>query len=233
MIPGKQQKESSGSSEAGLFKPLAPLLPGQLAGLLIMLLLAGCTTSPRETLPTPSVQPSLGSGQAGVDCATATGIEAMVCEQDDLATLDQTLNEVMQNAIQQTHSDQHRQLHATQSNWLRQRDDCAQQADQLRCLSEAYQQRIATLQARYGLVEQRGPLEFVCKGRSVSEVTVTWFDTTPETLIARRGDSESLMVRKAGESVYRGRNESLSEQGSAITLVWGHGAPQINCQAAH
>ncbi|MGO2132638.1 MAG: lysozyme inhibitor LprI family protein [Halomonas sp.] len=205
---------------------LTPLLAG--------LWLAGCAGGPREALPESSRQTMpVNPEQAVVDCTTATAIDAMVCEVGELAALDQKLSEVIEHAEAKTHSDEHERLYATHHSWFRQRDDdCAGRADQQRCLSEAYQQRIATLQARYGLVEQRGPLGFVCKGRSVSEVTVTWFDTTPETLIAQRGDSESLMVRKAGESVYCGRNESLSEQGSAIMLEWGHDAPQISCQAA-
>lgn len=211
---------------------LTPVLAGLFGLLLTGLLLTGCAGSPRETLPEPPPEaPQVEAVSAAVDCSTAEGVAGMVCEADELIVLDQELSEVMQNAEKQEDRDQHARLHAIQDSWLRQRDDCAQQADQQRCVSDAYKLRIAQLQARHGLVEQRGPLSFVCKDRSVSEVTVTWFDTVPEALIASRGDSQSLMVRQAGESVYRGRNESLSEQGAAITLVWGHGAPQIRCQA--
>lgn len=234
MARRKRQQQPPGSHQTASRNYMSPVLPALLLPMLLTgLMLAGCAGSSHETLPEPA--PRDGSGdaaQASKDCATPTGIAAMVCEQDELTALDQKLNEVMQDAIKHTHSDEQGQLQAIQNSWLRQRDDCTQQADPQRCVREAYQQRIAQLQARHGLVEQRGPLNFICKGRMVSEVSVTWFDTTPETLIAQRGDSQSLMVRQAGESVYRGRNESLSEQGEAITLVWGHGAPQITCQAA-
>lgn len=209
---------------------LTPLVAGLL---LTSSLLTGCTGSPRESLPEPPQDlPLADAASVAVDCSTAQGIAGMVCDVDELRALDQKLREVLESAEGQIASDQHVRLHAVHNSWFRERDDCASHNDKQRCVSEAYQQRIAELQARYGLVEQRGPLRFLCADRSVNEVTVTWFDTVPETLIAKRGDSQSLMYRQAGESAYRGRNESLSEQQSTVTLVWGHDAPQLTCQAA-
>lgn len=225
MARGIEPRESAATQLRFLTSCLIPLLAG--------LLLTGCAGSPRESLPAPSQsEPVVDPASAAVDCRTAEGIAGMVCEVEELAALDRQLSEVLERAEARIASDQHARLNAIQNSWVRQRDNCADQHDKQRCVIKTYQERIAELQARYGLVEQRGPLRFVCGGHSVSEVTVTWFDTKPETLIATRGDSQSLMYRQAGESVYRGRNESLSEQPSSITLVWGHDAPQLSCQAA-
>lgn len=196
--------------------------------MLLGLALAGCAGDPREALP--SVE---DSAAMPVDCSTAEGAARLVCDDDDLAALDRQLNEVLETAEDQASQDQRSRLRAVQQSWLRQRDDCVAQGDKRACIAEAYRRRIAELQAQYRLVEQRGPLHFVCGDRPANEVSVTWFDTDPETLIAERGDSESLMYRQTGAGPhYRGRNESLSEHRETITIVWGHGAPQMTCRAA-
>lgn len=208
---------------------LRPLLSIMLVGLA----LAGCAGDPREALPLSMALPSVEDPAAvPVDCSTAEGAARLVCDDDDLAALDRQLDEVLEAAEDQASQDQRSRLRAVQQSWLGKRDDCMTQGDVRACIAEVYRRRIAELQARYGLVAQRGPLHFVCGDRPANQISVTWFDTEPRTLIAERGDSESLMYRQIGAGPdYLGRNESLSEYQETITVVWGHGAPQMTCRA--
>lgn len=203
------------------------MLPG-------LMILSGCAGDPREALPpTVPVPPEEGTTSSSLDCTMAQGVARLVCDDAELAALDLQLKEVFEAAEHQTPEAQHSTLQAIQYGWAKDRDECWEQDDKRGCVVETYHRRIAELQATYRLVEQRGPVRFACGDRPANEVTVTWFDTKPKTLIAERGDSESLMYRQTGTGPdYRGRNESLSEQQDAITIVWGHGAPQITCQVA-
>lgn len=203
--------------------------------LLLGLMLSGCAGDPREALPqTVPVSPAVNAALPVLDCTTAQGVAQLICDDDELTALDRQLSEVLEAVEDQVPETQRPRLRATQQGWVKIRDECVTQGDKRSCVAKAYRRRIAELQAQHRLVGQRGPVRFVCGDRPANEVTVTWFSTDPKTLIAERGDSESLMYRQSGAgSDYRGRNESLSEHEQTITIVWGHGAPQITCQAAH
>ena len=86
----------------------------------------------------------------------------------------------------------------------------------------------------YRLVAATGPFRFVCDGDAANEVTATYFQTDPATLIAERGDSVSLMYqqRSASGAKYQGRNESFWEHQGEARITWGHGAPEMRCRQA-
>lgn len=216
-----------------VFSARLPYLQRLLLAGVVSMALSGCASGPREALP-PSVpvSPVGGIAPSPLDCTTAQDVQKLVCEDAELAALDLQLNEVFEAAVNQASEAQRSTLKAIQYGWAKDRDKCGEQDDKRRCVAEAYHQRTAELQATYRLVEQRGPVHFVCGDRPANEITVTWFETTPKTLIAERGDSISLMYQAEDASSYHGRNESLSERQDTITIVWGHGAPQITCQAA-
>ena len=95
-----------------------------------------------------------------------------------------------------------------------------------------YQRRIAELQARYRLVLETGPVFYQCEGSPASEVSVTFFETDPPTLIAERGDSISLMYQQPSDSgvKYLGRNESLGEHQTETCITWGYGMLESHCK---
>ena len=119
-----------------------------------------------------------------------------------------------------------------QRGWIKGRDDCWKNDDERRCVQQAYQLRITELQARYRLVSFAGPIRLRCNDQPGSELVVTYFHTEPPTLIAERGDSDSLMYLEpsASGARYVGRNEMYWEKGQQATLVWGYQAPPIQCQ---
>ena len=100
------------------------------------------------------------------------------------------------------------------------------------CVQDAYVRRIAELQARYRLVPGTGPVTYVCDGNPADEVVATYFQTDPPTLIATRGDGQSLMfLQPSGSGArYQGRNESLWEHQGEALVTWGAGAPEMRCR---
>ena len=169
------------------------------------------------------------------DCSTVSegSIEAVVCQQPELAQLDNQLNHVYQHALNKV-EDSSRELKAMQRGWLKGRDDCWKSNDKPHCIKESYQQRIAELQARYRLVDSNGPLRFICDNNPKNEFIVTFFNTEPRTLIAERGDHTSLMYNVASGSgaKYQGQNETFWEHQGKALITWGYQAPELTCQKA-
>ncbi|MDY7095451.1 MAG: MliC family protein, partial [Acidobacteriota bacterium] len=158
-------------------------------------------------------------------------IEAMVCEDGDLAALDRQLAAVYSAASERAADERPPRLKAEQRGWIKGRDECWKSDDQRTCVQQEYTRRIAELQARYRLVPATGPVFYRCQGQPANEVVVTFFETQPPTLIAERGDSVALMYRQPSEvgAKYQGRNEVLWETGDGARIQWGYGAPEMQC----
>ena len=166
------------------------------------------------------------------DKVEAGSIEALICQDADLAALDQQLALVYAEASKKAVNEHPATLKAEQRGWIKGRDDCWKSQDQKLCVSDSYHQRIVELQARYRLVDSVGPVTWLCDGDSRNQVVVTFFKTEPATLIAERGDSTSLMTQQisASGSRYLGRNESFWEHQGEATIVWGYGAKEMKCK---
>ena len=166
------------------------------------------------------------------DKVEAESIEALICQDADLAALDQQLALVYAEASKKAVNEHPATLKAEQRGWIKGRDDCWKSQDQKLCVSDSYHQRIVELQARYRLVDSVGPVTWLCDGDSRNQVVVTFFKTEPATLIAERGDSTSLMTQQisASGSRYLGRNESFWEHQGEATIVWGYGAKEMKCK---
>lgn len=167
------------------------------------------------------------------DCAKVVdgSIARMVCNDSALAALDRQLAAVYGQATQRATNERPPTLKAEQRGWVKGRDECWKDVDKYSCVEQTYTRRIAELQARYRLVETRGPFSFACGGDARNELVVNFFATEPPTLIAERGDAVSLMfLQPSGSgSRYVGRNESFWEHQGEATLVWGYGGPQMRC----
>ena len=167
------------------------------------------------------------------DCSKVEqgSIAERVCQSAELSALDRQLAEVYAAANQQAGNPQPPVLKAEQRGWIKGRDDCWKAADIPACIKDSYQLRIAELQARYRLVESIGPVFFSCNGNPVDEVVVTFFKTTPPSLIAERGDSTSLMYQSisASGAKYEGQNNLFWEHQGEATIRWGYGAPEMRC----
>jgi uncharacterized protein len=166
-------------------------------------------------------------------CAKArTGsIEEMICSDRTLSSLDRKLADVYMEASKATNT--HRStLQEEQRGWIKGRDECWTSNDKRRCVEEVYKLRIAELQALYRLVPGLAPVTFACDDDPPSEVIAMFFRTDPPTMVARRGDSMSLMyVQPSGSGArYQGPNESFWEHQGEALVTWGYGAPEMRCK---
>jgi uncharacterized protein len=165
------------------------------------------------------------------DKVRAGSIEEMICRDRELSALDRKLSGVYAAAAKIAINEHPPTLTAEQRGWIKGRNDCWKSDDKRTCVEDAYVGRIAELQARYRLVPGKGPVRFVCDGIPANEVVATFFQTTPPTLLAERGDSVSLMFlqRSGSGAKYQGRNESFWEHQGEASISWGYGAPAMHC----
>jgi uncharacterized protein len=169
------------------------------------------------------------------DCSRAGGsVERAICADPELAALDRRLAAVYAAALRKAANEHPPRLKAEQRGWVKGRNDCWKSDNPRACAIAEYRRRTAELQARYRLVPAIGPVRFACDGNPANEVVVTFFKTDPQTLIAERGDSASVMFQapSASGARYEGRNESFWEHQGAATVVWGYGAPEMRCRKA-
>ena len=168
------------------------------------------------------------------DGVTPGSIEEMICTDAGLAALDRRLADVYAAAQKKATNEHPPVLKAEQRGWIKGRNDCWKSENQRQCVMASYQTRIAELQARYRLVPDSGAVSFYCDDDPGNEIIVTFFETTPPTLIAERGDSVSLMYRQpaASGSRYQGRNETFWEHHGEATVTWGFEAPGMVCRRA-
>ncbi|GJL63827.1 MAG: hypothetical protein NPIRA04_24810 [Nitrospirales bacterium] len=158
----------------------------------------------------------------------------MICEDGELSALDRKLSGVYAVASKNATNEHPPVLKAEQRGWIKGRNDCWKSNDKRACVRVGYRRRIAELQARYRLVPYNGPFRFICDGNSANEVIATFFKTDPSTLIAKRGDSVSLMfVQPSGSGAkYHGRNETFWEHHGEALITWGYDAQDMHCKKA-
>jgi uncharacterized protein len=195
----------------------------------------------REKFPDSSTAHGARQGSSmtngpSYDCGRveAGGIEDMICKDIELSALDRQLSGVYAAAARKSTDEYPPVLKAEQRGWIKGRNECWKAGDKRACVQDAYRNRIAELEARYRLVDGRGPFRFVCDDIPANEVIVTYFRTDPPTLIAERGDSVSLMYLQpsASGTKYQGRNETFWEHGGEASITWGYGTSPMRCRKA-
>lgn len=166
------------------------------------------------------------------DEARPGSIEAIICSDVELSSLDRKLAEIYAKASRKASNEHPPQLKAEQRGWIKGRDECWKSADKYECIHAEYIHRIAKLQARYRLVPGNGPVRYACDGNPDNEVIVTFYRTNPPTLIAEHGESASLMYIQPGGSgtKYTGRNEMFWEHQGETIIRWGFGAAEMRCK---
>jgi uncharacterized protein len=160
--------------------------------------------------------------------------EALICGNANLSALDRQMAQVYAAALKKARHEHPPVLKAEQRGWIKGRNDCWKSPDLNQCMAESYRLRIAELQARYRLVAPTATVRYTCDNQPANEVTATFFNTDPATLISERGDAVSLMVQQPSASGvrYQGRNEWLWEHQGEATIVWGYDSSEMHCQGA-
>ncbi|TWA72903.1 uncharacterized protein FBZ82_102505 [Azospirillum brasilense] len=203
-------------------------MPARRNGLRIFLVTAALAVGGGALAAEPS-GPSFSCAGVGTG-----SIERMVCTDPALSALDRKLAGVYGEAARNAENEHPPVLKAEQRGWIKGRNDCWKADDRRACVEEQYRLRIAELQARYRLVPAIGPVRFACDGQAANELTATFFETDPPTMIAERGDAVSLMVGQpaASGARYQGRNESFWEHQGEARVTWGYGAAEMSCRKA-
>jgi uncharacterized protein len=177
--------------------------------------------------------PAIASDGPSFDCSVveAGSIEEMICGDAELAALDRELAAAYAGARAKATNEHPPVLKAEQRGWIKGRDECWKAEDVGVCVANSYRLRTAELQAKYRLVEETGPVFYVCNDNPADQVVATLFATDPPSAIAERGDQVSFMVLEptASGSKYVGRNETLWEHHGEATIQWGHDAPEMRC----
>lgn len=205
-----RDRHGHGVNHMSIFKPIA--------GLAIVMSLASAAAA-----ATPSF-----------DCQRKLNdAEKIICDNDDLATLDRKLGAIFVSAARSMPQDKTvAYFVAEQRDWVRDRNDCPNTHDPVACLSSVYRTRIAELQARFNLVPSRGPFRFACGGDPPQEVVVTWFDTDPPSglLGSTRGQTMMFAVAAGSGTRYIGDDVEFAEHQGTATVTWGMLAREMSCK---
>lgn len=125
---------------------------------------------------------------AGFDCAkAATLVENVICSDNNISTLDETLSSSYRNALADANNAKNIKL--DQRNWLKKRNSCKDKV----CLQRMYEQRINDLASVNSLPKKVGD----CVDSSIAE-KVTRF----EGAIAGEAGGEVAVQLKNGVSLY-------------------------------
>ena len=91
------------------------------------------------SVPAVAVQPSF-------DCSKATHeIEKLICNDDELAALDITLNDLYKKVYDNTPAAAQKRFKSEQVGWWKGRNDCWKSDDQRVCVKSVYETRINEL----------------------------------------------------------------------------------------
>jgi uncharacterized protein len=140
------------------------------------------------------------------DCAKADGaVEEMICTDPELATLDRQLAEVYGQAVAAIEAldapgDSLAELRSYQRGWIKGRNECWKADDQQACVAAAYEQRIATLQTEWNLVQHGEPVFYTCNDNPADEIVATFYEAALPTVRLERGDTTEIGLQQPAAS---------------------------------
>ena len=167
------------------------------------------------------------------DCTETAddSIQHLICQEPTLAQLDNQLADITHKAKQHSPNNHLSLLASEQPEWRSQLEACENDEDQIACLKWHYQHRIAELQVRSELVPSNGPFHFTCGEAADTRLEVTFYQSSPPTMLAIRGDEQSLLyiAPSASGSRYESDNESFWEHQGEARLIWGANTQELRC----
>ncbi len=171
--------------------------------------------------------PALGQGPSFDGDKADGSVEEMICADAALAALDVRLDAVWQQAmVLSQDSPDLKTFQAEQRGWIKGRNDCWKSDDVRACVESCYRDRIAEIQARWRLVEARGPFVFADAVNPVDEITATYLATDPQVVLLERGDETVVAYQalSASGARFEGRNITFWTKGDEALVTWGYGA---------
>ena len=208
----------------------------------------GMEPEPDPTPDTTGAPPRTVSPSFDCDDPGLGEVQNRICADSALARLDVRLDSVWSTALERARGTAMPQMWVDemvdyQRGWVAGRDECwkAPEAREYagmredeairRCTETAYRERIARLQADWGLAEvTRGPVFWVCGDDPGNEFVTTFFATDPEAVRVERGDQSEvfLRTRTASGARYEGYSgKSFWDRGGSAAFVWPEGETRI------
>ncbi len=178
-----------------------------------------------EFEPLSSAAPEAAS--PSFDCDRArSAVERSICADPRLAARDNQLANVYGESVRRSGGHAESWLSTSQQAFIRQRNSCERSDDRLACLERVYDERIAEVQVKGGLVTSRGPVTFACADSrgTPDRVSATFHQSEPPSVTLERGSDRVFAV--AGPSGSGVRYEAPSvvfwEKGQeAQVSFWG------------
>lgn len=166
---------------------------------------------------------------------TLNSMDKALCSEPSLVKVDHEMNKVFRDVLAKLNTKKRAELKAEQREWLKNREHCLQSNEQVQCIRDHYQYRIAELQSSHGLVEGLGPIYYVCDGELTDEVAVRFFPTEPPSLIAERAGQASFMTLRVSASgaKYQGQDNIFWEHQGNAYITWGSDADMMDCKKMH
>lgn len=158
------------------------------------------------------------------DCSKSSHeVEQLICKDDALGQLDVKLAKAYADAEKRVTGDQLSELKAYQRGWIKGRNDCWKETGKPQCVASAYADRIATLQARYGLVTAGKSVYFDCNDAVKLEIIFTPFATDPSAANLVRGNESTTVIQRMSGSGARYEGEfgiSFWNKGREAMVKW-------------
>jgi uncharacterized protein len=176
-----------------------------------------------EFEPVASTGPEAAS--PSFDCARASSIvEERICADPRLAARDNQLANVYAESVRRSGGRPEPWLSRSQHAFVAQRESCARSDDQVACIERVYDERIAEVEVKGGLVTSRGPVTFACSDSrgTPDRLRATFHQSEPPSATIERGNERVFAV--AGPSGSGVRYEAPSvvfwEKGQEAQVRW-------------
>jgi uncharacterized protein len=164
------------------------------------------------------------------DCAQPHGrVQKLLCENEELATLDRTLAELLAATMKKSLGDDARKAErARQLAWQKRCGACSTSDDIAKCVGGVYEARIAELQVRSGSLPEPAPVTYQC-GKDA--LRARFYDGTQlPVAMVDVGDLHDVAVAVPAASgvKYRGEHVQLWTKGEGATLTVDD-KPDVTC----
>lgn len=178
--------------------------------------------------------------QPAFDCGKAdSSVEKLICEDTELAMLDQRLTDIYGRAMDSARAleagadEAAATLRATQRGWIKGRDECWKATDMRDCAENAYLDREGQLVSMWMLDTPTAVVSYECDGNPANEVTVFYFDTKRPSIRVEYGDSiktGTLQPAASGSKYGLGFGAFFWNKGTEALFAFDEGTSQT-CKA--
>ncbi|WEM41274.1 MliC family protein [Photobacterium sp. DA100] len=163
------------------------------------------------------------ASEPAFDCSKAEGeVESLICQDTELAALDQKMQQVFDKAMVQLPAEEVKRQKAMQRGWIKGRNECWKANDVRDCTEFAYTSRIVELQIISGQLEVPPIVSLDCGDNSQPFTAVFYHQTEPASMVLTRGDDQVIALAEpmASGIKYLGQNVEYSEHQGKITINW-------------